>query len=350
MRAGNVLANTASLALGTLGTLGLNSEDNVNAHAAELEGTVNATKAAFDAVTTKAGRQQIADKATGTLDKALAGDSGAISDVTEFAAGFVGGGAAVKQGANVASTAGSVVRQVERVAAREAMEGTATVAKAGVEVGEATVVKQTGRLTTEAVAGPGVEVAAGRTVKSVEAVAPTAVAKVDQPMFGSAGAASLTRRQYIEANLRESAAARESSSFGLAAAEARIGAAAKGASVGWNNGWRTADGKFASPLGGGSAGAAAEQSVWNAVAQKPGWRAIEGRVSVRNAAGDLRVYDGAAVSPRGRVIGLEVKSGGAPYGGSQAAFDSGVNTFNPAFGVGQNLGLEVGRSLLIRRP
>jgi len=128
------------------------------------------------------------------------------------------------------------------------------------------------------------------------------------------------------------------------------GVASKTPAVSWNNGWRTADGKFASPLGGVSAGAAAEQSVWNAVAQKPGWSVIEGRVSVRNAAGDLRIYDGAAVSPRGRVIGLEVKSGGASYGGSQSAFDAGVNTFNPAIGVGQNAGLEVGRSLLIRRP
>jgi hypothetical protein len=62
---------------------------------------------------------------------------------------------------------------------------------------------------------------------------------------------------------------------------------------------------------------------------------IEGRVSVSNAAGDLRIYDGVAVSPRGRVIGLEVKSGGATRTGSQSAFDTGVNTFNPAVGVGQ---------------
>ncbi len=71
---------------------------------------------------------------------------------------------------------------------------------------------------------------------------------------------------------------------------------------------------------------------------------------MRNAAGDLRIYDGAAVSPRGRVIGLEVKSGGATRTGAQSAFDAGVNTINPAVGVGENAGLEVGRSLLIRRP
>ena len=74
----------------------------------------------------------------------------------------------------------------------------------------------------------------------------------------------------------------------------------------FNNGWRTADGRFASPQGPGAPGAAAEESVWNAVAAKPGWQVIEGRVSVRNAAGDLRVYDGIAISPRGRAIGLEL--------------------------------------------
>ena len=117
----------------------------------------------------------------------------------------------------------------------------------------------------------------------------------------------------------------------------------------WNNGWRTADGKFASPNGAGRSGAAAEQSVWDAVAQKPGWSVIEGQVGVRNASGQLRYYDGAAVSPRGRVIGLEVKSGSATKTPAHRAFDSGVNTQNPAIGVGQNQGLEIGRSLEIRR-
>ncbi|WP_404395812.1 SpvB/TcaC N-terminal domain-containing protein [Pseudoalteromonas phenolica] len=118
----------------------------------------------------------------------------------------------------------------------------------------------------------------------------------------------------------------------------------------WKNGWRTADGKFASPNGPGTPGAAAEQAVWDAVKQKPGWNVIEGRVSVRNANGQLRVYDGAAVSPRGRVIGLEVKSGSATKTAAQRSFDSGVNTSNPAVGVGQSSGINVGRSLEIRVP
>ena len=128
------------------------------------------------------------------------------------------------------------------------------------------------------------------------------------------------------------------------------GGGAPRSAVTWNNGWRTADGKFASPNGAGRSGAAAEQSVWDAVSQKPGWSVIEGQVGVRNASGQLRYYDGAAVSPRGRVIGLEVKSGSATKTPAQRIFDSGVNTQNPAVGVGRYDGvLEVGRALEIRR-
>jgi RHS repeat-associated protein len=114
---------------------------------------------------------------------------------------------------------------------------------------------------------------------------------------------------------------------------------------------RDAFGRFL-PKSGGEVvpGSQSEQAVWDAIKQKPGWNVIEGRVSARNAAGDLRIYDGAAVSPHGRVIGLEVKSGGATRTSAQSAFDAGVNTFNPAVGVGNNAGLEIGRSLLIRRP
>ena len=120
--------------------------------------------------------------------------------------------------------------------------------------------------------------------------------------------------------------------------------------VAWNNGWRTPDGKFASPNGKGLPGASAEKATWEAIKSKPGWRVIEGRVSVRDASGQLRVYDGAAVSPRGRVIGLETKSGSATRNAKQRTFDSGVNTQNPAVGVGKYDGvLEVGRAIEIRR-
>lgn len=210
LRGANVVANTASLALGTVG---LNSQENIDAHAAELEGTVKAAKGAYDAVTTSEGRAAIADKVFSTAEKALSGDTGAISDVTETLAGFVGGSGAAKTGAN-AARAGAVVRQVEKTAVREALDGTATAAKVGAEGAEAAVVKPTVRMTGEGLPGPGVDSSARVAVKSVAAEAPTVVAKVDQPMFGSAGAASLTRRQYIEANIAESAAARRSSRFG----------------------------------------------------------------------------------------------------------------------------------------
>ncbi len=168
LRATNVAANTTSLALATLG---LNSQANADAHAAELEGTINAAKASYKAVSTQEGRAAIGDKVFGTVEKAIAGDSGAISDISEFAAGFVGGGGAAKNAARATESASAVVRTVERAAAREALEGTATAAKAVGEMAESTVAKQAGRMTAEGLSGPTVEGVAGRTVKSVEAEA-----------------------------------------------------------------------------------------------------------------------------------------------------------------------------------
>ena len=124
------------------------------------------------------------------------------------------------------------------------------------------------------------------------------------------------------------------------------------ASVVWNNGWRTADGKFASPLGAGRSGASAEASVWDAVEAKPGWRVDRGPIAVRDASGQLRYYDGVAYSPSGRVIGLEVKSGGAYRTATQRTFDRALNSSpsNVATGVGQSTGITVQRSTIIRVP
>ena len=124
------------------------------------------------------------------------------------------------------------------------------------------------------------------------------------------------------------------------------------ASVAFNNGWRTADGKFASPLGSGRAGVNAETAVWDAVDAKQGWSVVRGQVAVRDASGQLRYYDGAAISPRGRVIGLETKSGTAVRTPEQRLFDSTLNSdpSNVARGVGQSKGINVQRSTLIRVP
>ena len=228
LRGVNVVANTASLAAGTLG---LNSQANIDAHAAELEGTLNAGKAAVSMVTTSGGRQQLADKAFSTIEKALDGDAQAISDVSNLVAGAVGGGRSAVGAASGSRNAGQVAVQVEKAAAREALSGTATAGKALGEVAEATSVKAVGRQTAEASAGPGVRAAGpGNAVKSVEPqVSSAPVKQVDQPMYASGGAASLTRRQYIEANLRESAAARESSGFSdLVRSELRLSAEALG--------------------------------------------------------------------------------------------------------------------------
>ncbi|MDP4144746.1 MAG: hypothetical protein Q8936_09770, partial [Bacillota bacterium] len=119
----------------------------------------------------------------------------------------------------------------------------------------------------------------------------------------------------------------------------------------WKNGWRTSDGKFGSPAGPGKSGALAEQEVWDAIKQKDGWDVIEGHISVRDATGQLRVYDGAAISPSGKVIGLEVKSGSATKTTGQRAFDELLNSspYNKAYGVGKSNGIVIDRSIEIRR-
>jgi RHS repeat-associated protein len=126
--------------------------------------------------------------------------------------------------------------------------------------------------------------------------------------------------------------------------------AARGARVVYKNGWRDLKGCFVSPRGAGRPGVAAETAVWDAIVKKRGWSVRRGNVAVRNSSGQLRYYDGAAISPSGRVIGLEVKSGGATRNGAQRTFDAGVNAGDIAFGVGRSEGTDVVRSLLIRVP
>ncbi|MDP1660687.1 MAG: RHS repeat-associated core domain-containing protein, partial [Phycisphaerales bacterium] len=122
--------------------------------------------------------------------------------------------------------------------------------------------------------------------------------------------------------------------------------------VTWNNGWRTADGKFASPQGLGRPGGAAEEAVWNAIEAKPGWMVVRGRVSVRGETGQLRVYDGVAISPSGRAVGLEIKSGSGTMTTAQRAFDSALNATGGqwVYGVGNYLGRTIRRAIEIRRP
>ncbi|MEI9986272.1 MAG: hypothetical protein WDN69_25745 [Aliidongia sp.] len=52
------------------------------------------------------------------------------------------------------------------------------------------------------------------------------------------------------------------------------------------------------------------------------------------------------------MIGLEIKSGASPYGGSQKAFDTALNASgaNTVSGVGQNAGLKIRRAQVIRVP
>jgi len=78
-------------------------------------------------------------------------------------------------------------------------------------------------------------------------------------------------------------------------------------------------------------------------------KAKEGPIAARNAAGQLRLYDGIVTSPSGKIIGIEVKSGSAIKTPAQRTFDLGVIKSNPATGVGESLGIEIRRTVEIRR-
>jgi hypothetical protein len=134
-------------------------------------------------------------------------------------------------------------------------------------------------------------------------------------------------------------------------AEATTAESSAPQAVAYKNGYKTADGKFASPTGTmPQPGATGEQNVWNSIKQKPGWSVTGGRVHVQDALGNERVYDGVAHSPSGFNIGLEIKSGKAVKTPAQRTFDSNLNSSqaNTAVGTGQNKGLVVNRSLQIR--
>ncbi len=124
---------------------------------------------------------------------------------------------------------------------------------------------------------------------------------------------------------------------------------AENADVAWNNGWRTKDGKFASPRGSQRAGEQAEKEVWDAIAQKKGWKVERGRIYTKDSTGQVRVYDGMATDPKGRQIGLEVKSGSARKTKAQREIDKRVSKSNPAKGIGRSKGIEIGHVITIRR-
>ena len=119
--------------------------------------------------------------------------------------------------------------------------------------------------------------------------------------------------------------------------------------VKWNNGWRTPDGKFASPKGTERAGGQAEEEVWDAISKKEGWGVRRGRIYTKDSTGQVRVYDGAAITPDGKYIGLEVKSGKAQKTKAQREFDNRISRSNPAIGVGQSEGITISHSITIRR-
>ena len=109
--------------------------------------------------------------------------------------------------------------------------------------------------------------------------------------------------------------------------------------IGWNNGWRTPDGKFASPQGGISGQGAVDQ-VRTQLSDK-GWTHLGDELSVRNSNGQLRRYDLVFKKPDGTIVGVEVKSNTATKTKAQRLFDEGVSKATPTKGVGKFKGQEV---------
>ena len=212
VRTVNVVANVETVLLGQLGVI---PDHWVDESKKELEGTKNAVKQTYQVLSTEEGRTRLTESAFETIRKAANGDGGAISDLTEFGAGVLlpaPGAAAGKVADKIGDVVGNFTRSVERGTVREALEGTQTAGKVIGEIAESSVPKQTGRLLSEGTSGPASGTSASKTVRSVEAeVIPPKM--VDRPMFAAGGANSVTRRQYIMANLAESRAGNDVSKF-----------------------------------------------------------------------------------------------------------------------------------------
>jgi RHS repeat-associated protein len=129
-----------------------------------------------------------------------------------------GGRQLVKAGVR---TANRVAEGIEGGSALRATDGMATSEAAGAGRSQSEVASGTDRMVAEAPASPGVGATSPRLTESVAArpsaemrapnenavkasAEPAAPLMVDRPMFGSAGAAGVTRRTYIRANLDES--------------------------------------------------------------------------------------------------------------------------------------------------
>jgi RHS repeat-associated protein len=87
---------------------------------------------------------------------------------------------------------------------------------------------------------------------------------------------------------------------------------------------RDAAGKFAGSTGA-RVGASAEKAVWDRL-ESQGMKVIRTPVAVRGNGGQLRIYDGAIDLGGGKIIGIEVKSGGARASAAQRRFDAWLTT------------------------
>jgi hypothetical protein len=132
LRTANLSANAASLALGSVG---LNTQANVDAHHKEVAQTVATLKAVGSAVGSKEGRSKIYEGAKETFGNAVyGGDAAALSELGNVASGLVGGAGSVKGVASAAagtrtaatvSGAGTSAAKAQTRVAKEAAEAAA---------------------------------------------------------------------------------------------------------------------------------------------------------------------------------------------------------------------------------
>jgi len=119
-----------------------------------------------------------------------------------------------------------------------------------------------------------------------------------------------------------------------------------GLAVSYNNGYRTPNGKFASPTGALPASGATAVAAARADLESKGWTHIADEQSFkqpkgRKCAGQTRRYDMVMKDPHGNVVGVEIKSGSASPTPEQRRFDACVNAGTQTVGVGQAKGMTV---------
>jgi RHS repeat-associated protein len=105
----------------------------------------------------------------------------------------------------------------------------------------------------------------------------------------------------------------------------------------YKNGYRTPNGKWAKATGPGKSGEYYVDEVAKRINAKEGWSVVAREITFRAANGETRRYDLIVRDPKGRLLGIECKSGSAPYKNPQKAFDQAINSSKGSYAEGAGL-------------